>query len=445
MIHIVRFTNNIHICFLKIKHRLYLLIANSIWWLCRWGEGYKFKLIRPISYDEKQVPNYKLPDLLLCSDGTKVGNVEQWENKRRPELLSLFSEYVYGKVPEINGIVSWDILCTHDKAISGKAIRRDVRVFPLPNHSEIYINLQIYLPNVVVNTPFPVFLAIGLMPNYTVCNDLGVEVPDYIMVENGKTKKAVKRGYMSDFWQLDKILERGYGLATFCHQDLAPDTFNGFRNGVPSLFYTPGMANPNPNDWGGISFWAWQMSRVMDYLCTDKDIDSHNIIAIGHSRLGKAALWAAAQDQRFAIAISNNSGCGGAAISRRCFGETIDAINQQFPQWFCGNFKQFNNREEFLPIDQHELIALLAPRPVYIASAEEDRWSDPKGEFLGGREASPVYHLYGLDGLEYNDMPKAEHPINSGYIGYHIRRGKHTMTDYDWEQFLNFVDKHLNK
>lgn len=394
------------------------------------------------NYDESKVPVYSLPDVLQTINGDKVTTVGEWEKIRRPEILGMFTTYMYGKTPGRPADLHWVVRSVDNKALDGRATRKQVAIYFTKEEKDPCLNLQIYTPN-NVNGKVPLFLGLSFLPNYSVYDDPGVELPAPPVNAESKSRFPVKRGFMSSAWQLDLLLERGYGLATFCYSDIDPDFDDGFQNGVHPLFYRKGQTYPMPDEWGSVAAWAWGASRAMDYLVTDKNIDAKKIAILGHSRLGKTATWAGASDQRFAMVFSCNSGCCGVALSKREFGETIEAMNVRFPHHFDGNYKQFNAREKYMPFDQHELVALVAPRPIYIASAGDDNWADQKGEFLGGKGAEPVYALYGLAGLGVEQQPPIDVSVNDGFIAYHNRTGPHAVLRYDWEQFLKFADRHL--
>jgi dienelactone hydrolase len=366
--------------------------------------------------------NLRLPDPLTTTNGTRVTSAEIWRNTRRPEILELFRQHVYGRMPVGRpDNLRFETFESAKGVMDGAATRKQVRISYRGPGGEGAIKLVLFVPTQV--KPAPCFLLI--------CN-------------RGASNIDPTRTIKSAFWPAEQIVARGYAAAAFLNADVDPDFHDGFTNGVHGIFDPRGGKRP-PDAWGTIAAWAWGASRAMDYLASDPDIDARRVAVIGHSRGGKTALWAGAEDERFAFVISNDSGCGGAALARRRQpkAETIAAINRSFPHWFCENYRRYNNREDDLPVDQHMLAALIAPRLLSIASASEDLWADPEGEFLSGVEASRVYRLLGKDGLKADGWPPPDSPQHEGSIGYHLRTGQHGLTEYDWKCHLDFADRHL--
>lgn len=395
--------------------------------------------------EESKVPGYQLPDVLTRFKGGTVQTGKAWFKKQRPDILKLFTNEVYGKVPGKLPVSDFKVWETSDKALNGLAVRRQLSLFFRKNDRLLEVNVLMYLPKTVQKAP--VFLAYNFTGNHAVYNDAHIRLteswvrndPSVGIINNQVTEQS--RATSSNRWPVEEIIKAGYGLVTVYYGDVDPDK-NDFSDGIHPFFYTDKQTKPRMNEWGSLAAWAWGLSRVMDYLEKDSLADAKHVAVLGHSRLGKAALWAGATDQRFAMVVSNESGCGGAALSRRKFGETLQIINTSFPHWFCDNFIKYSDNEDRLPVDQHMLLALMAPRPLYVASAEGDQWADPRGEFLSAKHASPVYELLGLEGLPAKEMPEVNQPV-MGTIGYHIRSGKHDLTLYDWQQYIRFADKHL--
>jgi hypothetical protein len=396
------------------------------------------------NYDESKVPQYVLPDVLLSGSGRKIETKEQWENQRRPELLALFAARMYGQTPAEESPVRYELLTENPDDLNGKATGKQVKFIFSNRGKDVEAILLLYIPNGAAGKKAPVFVSYNYKGNHSTTPDTAILHSPALHLLKEPGHPDWERGNQASRWCHEKMIDRGYAVATMCYHDIFPDREGLEDRSIISLFsgYAPG--SKAPDRWQAIGAWAWGSSRIVDYLETEERIDAAKIALMGHSRLGKAALWAGAQDTRFRIVISNDSGSGGAALSRRRFGERIADVSSIKPSWFCPAFNRYRNNEAAMPFDQHELIALMAPRNVYVASAADDLWADPKGEFLSACHAGPVYRLYGLSGIESGRMPGIHQPVMTD-IGYHIRAGRHDVTDYDWERFLDFADMHFFK
>ena len=397
--------------------------------------------------DESQVISYTLPDPLIFSDGTPVTTPELWTEKRRGEILDLFSAQMYGVMPGCNREkLRWETLRVNPVALDGKAVFKEIRLwFDAPNPRP-RIDILVCLPRAAAE-PVPAFLGLNFCGNHSVSDDPWISLADN---PNG-TRLAGKdlnqeRGQKKERWPIETIIDRGYAVVTGYYEDIAPDYHADRALGVFPLFEPFEKDIPEPSRAGEITAWAWGLSRILDLLEDLPEIDASRVAVLGHSRLGKTALWAGANDTRFALVISNDSGCGGASITRRNFGETPEFMNKVIPYWFCPYYGRYAEDPTQIPFDQHELIALIAPRPVYVASADEDLWADPKGEFLAAWNADPVYRLLGTDGIGGipETPPETDTPVGAA-IHYHRRTGDHNVTLYDWQQYIGFADRYMKK
>jgi len=393
------------------------------------------------NYDESKVPAYTLPPLLISADGAPVRDARGWDIRRR-EILTLLESGMFGRAPAAPPIAA-TVDHVDRSAIGGTAVRKQVSIVVAGRR----LNLLLYLP-ASAKGPVPVFVGLGFRPNQSVHADPGIRAAGAWARDESthaialRPPDATPRGSAASRWQVETVLARGYGLATMYYGDIEPDIAGAMAIGVRGALLPSGQDAPADHEWGAIAAWAWGVSRMADYLVGDPDVDPLRLAVIGHSRLGKTALWAGATDRRFALIVSNNSGEGGAAISRRRFGETVADLNRRFPHWFCGRYQQYSDRESAMPFDAHMLIALAAPRPIYVASAAEDRWADPRGEFLAAVAASDVYERLGVPGLRTREMPPVDMPVGEA-VRYHIRTGAHDITAYDWLQYLDFADRRL--
>jgi hypothetical protein len=402
------------------------------------------------NYDEAAIPPYTLPELLKTRSGETAKSSADWMTLRRPEVLGLFEAHVFGKTPApaVWGKVAFETLSTNANALGGKAVRKVVRI-SLPAHPEWKgLELMLHLPKGAAK-PVPCFVGVSFGGNEAVTPDTDLPLStrwmrpskDNGVVENRSTEKT--RGTEKDRWQLELAVQEGFAVATYYYGDVEPDRNDGWQEGLRAVLSKDGAATEwKEGEWGAIGAWAWGLSRVADYLQTEPAVDGKKLAVIGHSRLGKTSLWAGAQDSRFGVVISNNSGEGGAALMRRNIGETTAVITRAFPHWFTKTYSSYANNEAACPVDSHMLVALAAPRAIYIASADEDRWADPKGEFLAGLLAQPVFDLFDKKGYGVTEQPGTNTPVGET-VRYHLRAGKHDVTRYDWEQYLPFARRTL--
>lgn len=368
------------------------------------------------NYDESRVGGYTLPDPLVMA-GNVIRTPDQWRG-RRTEILELFREHVYGRSPGRPERLRFEVVEENPKALAGAATLKRIAVRSTQGGREHRFGLTLFLPNARQ----------GRVPVFLLINNRAVNDTD--------PSRAVQSG----FWPVERMIERGYGMAALHNGELAPDDKDRYRDGVIQLFEGQAPGARPTNAWRALAAWAWGASRAMDYFETNSRVDASRVAVVGHSRGGKAALWAGAEDERFAMVVSNESGEGGAALSRRNFGETVARITGSFPHWFAENFKSFAGREREMPTDQHMLLALAAPRAVYVTSADADLWSDPRGEYLSLVHASPVFSLWRDPPLMADAMPPLGTPIVAGRRGYHVRTGVHNLTPFDWDRFADFAE-----
>ncbi|MCC6161964.1 MAG: acetylxylan esterase [Acidobacteria bacterium] len=394
------------------------------------------------NYDEAKVPAYTLPPILTMRDGRPVRTRDEWR-ARRAEILDDFSRCVYGRTPVGMPVFTMTPIDTPVAVLDGRAWRQQIR---LEWGARASVDLLVYRPR--HERPVPVFIGLNFAGNHAVDPDPAIRLSTRWMrpnaqngiVANRATEQS--RGTTRSRWPVDLIIERDCAVMTAYYGDLAPDDPSVVHDGVSRLATALQQDIPAAERWGAIGMWAWGLSQMRLAAAQIAGLDAARAAVIGHSRLGKAALWAGAQDEAFAMVVSNDSGEGGAAISRRMYGETIARITSSFPHWFCPTLTTFADRVPELPVDQHQLLALVAPRALHVGSATEDRWADPRGEFLATQAADQVWTLLGVPGLGATRMPD-EGPAVGRRVRYHIRSGGHDVTRVDWEQYLTTATSEL--
>lgn len=380
-----------------------------------------------------------VPALLLSEQGREIRTARAWERVRRPEIVRMLSTEVYGVAPDTRVEARYRTVEEDAAALDGAATRRQVRITLRAAGMEHIADMLLYIPN-GAEGPVPVIFGLNFKGNHATTTD-----PDVIMPAEPKSSPTVApRGDNARRWPYAEAIARGYAVATICKDYFFPDRNDGYDGSVLPMLYA-GSDIPDSVRMKAVGAWSWGISRAIDCLETMPELDTRRIMVIGHSRLGKTSLWAAATDPRIAVAVSNDSGSTGASLARGKQGETVEKINTSFPYWFTDNYKRYNGREAQMPFDQHMLLALVAPRPLYVASASLDDWADPRNEMRAAQLCGQVYSLYGLKPLTWqqDQLPAAGATFIDGDVAYHLREGGHDIVLFDWERFMNFADKYF--
>jgi hypothetical protein len=395
----------------------------------------------PVNYTESLAGTYTLPNPLVLANGKPVKDAKTWTEKRRPEIVKLFEDNQFGRAPGRPADMTFEVFDKGTPAFDGKAVRKQITIYLSKDKSGPKIDLLEYLP-ATAKGPSPLLLNVSFSANSSAVDDPGVKRGEIWGQDHKKVPATAGRSFGK--LPVAKFIDAGYGVATFYYGDVDPDFLGGVPLGVRALYLKPGQTEPAPDEWGAISAWAWGMSRAMDYLETDKGVDAKRVAITGVSRLGKTVMWAGAHDTRFAMTIASCSGEGGAALSRRNYGETIAHLMAptRYPYQFAANWAKYGPHPDQSPVDANLLVALMAPRPLLLQTGNTDKWSDPKGEFLSALAAAPVYRLFGKQGLDVDEVPPAGEAILHD-IGYEMHAGGHGMVPSDWDVYLEFMKLHL--
>lgn len=385
------------------------------------------------NYDESKVPKYELPDVLSSFEGDRIKTVEDWEKFRRPEIVDFFAQNLFGEVPTPSDpIKKMFKLVSEDQTIfNGLCTRKDVLITFENNFGKVSMPLVLFVPTNSKDKVPVILLANGSDIKRT---GLKLNSPQ----RYGETANGIP---------LHQLIKRGIGLATVDYQAFGIDSGNKegkVSGGISDLFFKEGQEFTKENEWGMIAIWAYALRAGMDYLVTDKDVRENQVATLGSSIGGKVALWAAVTDMRFGMSILATAGHGGDAIWRREYGETLQNMCDYLPTWICRNANKYAKNVHALPVDQHSLLATMAPRPFYVSNAQHDLWADQKGQWIGTYNAAPSYRLYKKDlAFTSEKQPAINQPIIKGTIGYHVRSGVHGLELYDWEQYMKFIEYHF--